>query len=186
MVTNKKKISSIIVALFTTFIVLSGTAAWAFTPKVVTPASLLLDAQTSVSATYFILSTSAYDLATNQKSILKSNTAVLKATNAIYPLSKNTADYKILNAKLVADLKRMINARKNVVAVKATEVIAAAAAEAAINALEVAPRVTVADRTAAKTLQVTAIAALDKVRDSVKVKVLTARLKVVTDKLATL
>ena len=71
MIKSKKKISSIMAAIFTTFIVLSSTTAMAFTPTVSTPATILLEAQTSVNATYFILSTSAFDLATNQKSILK-------------------------------------------------------------------------------------------------------------------
>lgn len=184
MIKCKKRISSAMVAVFTTIMVLSSTNAGAITAP--TAASLLAAAKTSVSATQYILSTSAYDLAVNQKSLSKANTAIIKAKKSIDLLNQTTADYKILNGKIMADLVRMMSAHKNIVAVKATEAVAILGAEKAIKAVEVAPTVTAANKTALKVLQTTATVALLKVKGSVSVMSFTARLKVVADELAAL
>lgn len=117
MVKCKKRIGKVMVAIFTTFVVLGSTTAGAITQSTTATttaaSSVLAAAQTSVNATNFILSTSAHDLAVNQKSKSKANTAVLKAIKAVDLLNQNSTDYKSLKATIVHALTRMVNAQKN-------------------------------------------------------------------------
>lgn len=199
MIQLKKKISIGMASVFTTFVLLSGVPVGALTntgavpvttmvvaTTPITTASVQINAQTVSDSIYFVLGTSAYDLAFNQKVKLKANTAVIKAMRSISQLDQNSVACKNLNARIVAVLTRMENAKKSANAIKIVETSAQATAEVAVKALEAAPLATAADILAAKTLQANAVKAVSQVRDSGKNSTFTARVKIVTDKIAKL
>jgi hypothetical protein len=200
MIQLNKKIGIGIASVFTTFVLLSGMPVGALTSTeavsvmtktsavatVTSAAPVQINPQSVSDSIYFVLGTSAYDLAFNQKARLKANTAVIKAMKEISLLDQNSTACKNLNARIVAVLTRMENAKKYANTTKIVETSAQATAEAAIKALEGAPLVTTADIVAAKTLQTTAVKAVSQVKDSVKNSVFTARVKVVADKIAKL
>jgi hypothetical protein len=174
----KGKISSIMVAVVTTFMMFSSTSAGAFTSA--SSASLSLAAQTSVNTAQTILSTSAYDLIANQRIILKANTEIIVALKAISKLDSNSGLYKSLRARIAADLTRMMNAKKNIKTLIITEALAEKIADVAIKAVEIAPIVTTADLLAVKVLQTTALNAIANVKGSDMAKLFLERLRIAT------